>query len=50
MAGKKPYGGKISPEVRAWMERRSVQFQIATSSKHGKPKDGVTYGRRGEKS
>jgi len=41
---RKPYGGKLSPETIAWMERRAKAFGDATSSKRGKPLDGVTYG------
>jgi hypothetical protein len=38
------YRGEIHAAVRKWMEGRSVAFGKATSSRQGKPPDGVTYG------
>jgi hypothetical protein len=44
--GKRPESFSMIPKAtQKWMERRSEAFQIATSSKAGKPPDGVTYGK-----
>jgi len=40
----KGYRGRLTPAVIKWMEDRSIAFGNATSSKRGKPPDGVTYG------
>jgi len=40
----KGYRGGLTPAAIKWMEERSVAFGNATSSKQGKPPDGVTYG------